>query len=206
MCHTCQMFKPCKSLSRLKLCKMRSDISPRGWKTILSVVRNIQAKLMISQVSPSTIANSQLEKFFTSCPEKLKSEMDGNKFRNKNILRILFWENHLFGKSADFVFSRIFQLSFEASWHPVFSLLLCNPLKEKKIDDESFFLQSGIQPTDERKKSDLGLTSLQCEKPLVPKLWAPSVVSEGRQLRRGVTTWGFQKWLSWWQKRLWFPE
>ena len=119
---------------------MRSDISQIGWKTILSVVRNIQAELMISQVSPSTIANSQLEKFFTSCPEKLKSEMDEDKFRNKNILRILFWENHLFGKSADFVFSRIFQLSFEASWHPVFSLLLCNPLKEKKVDDESFFL------------------------------------------------------------------
>ena len=180
---------------------MRSDISQIGWKTILSVVRNIQAELMISQVSPSTIANSQLEKFFTSCLEKLKSEMDGNKFRNKSILWILSWENHLFGKSADFVFSRIFQLSFEASWHPVFSLLLCNPLKEKKIDDESFFLQSGIQPTDERKKSDLGLTSLQCEKPLVPKLWAPSVVSEGRQLRRGVTTWGFQKWFSEWQKK-----
>ena len=62
---------------------MRSDILPIGWKTSLSVVRNIQAKLMISQVAPSTIANSQLEKFFTSCPEKLKSEMDGNKFRNK---------------------------------------------------------------------------------------------------------------------------
>ena len=188
---------------------MRSDISQIGWKTILSVVRNIQAELMISQVSPSTIANSQLEKFFTSCPEKLKSEMDGNKFRNKNILRILFWENHLFGKSADFVFSRIFQLSFEASWHPVFSLLLCNPLKEKKVDDESFFLRKikkESNPLMKEKKDDLGLTSLQCEKPLVPKLWAPSVVSEGRQLRRGVTTWGFQKWLSWWQKRLWFPE
>ena len=50
------------------------------------------------------------------------------------------------------------------------------------------------------KKDDLGLTSLQCEKPLVPKLWAPSVVSEGRQLRRGVMTWGFRKWLCWWQK------
>ena len=93
---------------------------------------------MISQVSPSTIANSQLEKFFTSCPENLKSEMDEDKFDNKDIPWILFWENNLFGKSADFVFSRIFQLSFEASWHPVFSLLLCNPLKEKKVDKESF--------------------------------------------------------------------
>ena len=55
-------------------------------------------------------------------------------------------------------------------------------------------------PLMKEKKDDLGLTSLQCEKPLVPKLWAPSVVSEGRQLRRGVMTWGFQKWLSWWQK------
>ena len=55
-------------------------------------------------------------------------------------------------------------------------------------------------PLTKEKKDYLGLTNLQCEKPLVPKLWAPSVVSEGRQLRRGVTTWGFQKWLSWWQK------
>ena len=99
MCHTCQMFKPCKSFSRLKLCKIRSDISHRGWKTILSVVRNIQAKLMISQVSPSTIANSQLEKFFTSCLEKLKSEMDGNKFRNKNILWSLFERITSLGKA-----------------------------------------------------------------------------------------------------------